>query len=164
MTKRIVNITLVLTFVLLFIQKNVFGNDFKLSLTYLQGEKSKDSYTISTDIAMDGNQVTYSKTSSGYLRSKLKDENKTCTFTDARLDSIKNYIVGNKLNISDSLFDQSVKYKSYELFTNISLDLEMDGNVTHIRINGDVSQFEKESLYKNSLDLISYLIVLIDDC
>lgn len=164
MTKRIINITLILAFVFLFIQRNVLGNDFKLNLTYLQGEKSRDSYTISTDISLDGNKVTYTKTSSGYISSKLKDENKSCIFTNARLDSIKNHIAGYKLNINDSLFDQSIKYKSYELFTNISLDLEIDGIITHLRINGDVSQFDKEPLYKNSIEFISYLLDMIDDC
>lgn len=164
MTIRKVLISLILTFAYLIFQRDAFSNDFKLNLTYLQGEKSKDSYTISTKINIEGNQVTYSKTSSGYIKSKLENENKSCTFSDVRLDSIMNYILTNKLNVTDSLFDKSIKYKSYELFTNIALDLENEGINTHIRINGDVSQFENELLYKSLLEFISYLNDLIDNC
>jgi hypothetical protein len=164
MTVRKIEISFILTFAFLFFQRDVFGNDFKLYLTYVQGEKSRDSYTLSTKISIEGNQVTYSKTSSGYIRSKLENEDKSCMFSKVRLDSIINYIITNKLNVTDSLFDESIKYKSYELFTNITLDIENEEINSHIRINGDVSQFENQLLYKNLLDFISYLNDLIENC
>ena len=149
-------------FVILFLgtATKTFADSFILNISFTEGEKSKDSHSSTTSIEMNGNEIIYSKSFSGYGSGKT--ENKTCTFTDEQTSKIQEFLKQNNLNKDDSLFQKSSKYKSYEVFVNVTISLVMWENVSKIRINGDTEEFKGEPLYKNSLKLIALIEGYLD--
>ena len=148
---------IIILFVLL--STNLYSGDFKILINYLEGEKSKDSWTKETLITIDERVFSYSFKTSGYIKAKDFDTNGV--FTDEQIKKIKSQLLEKNLLITDSLFDNNEKYKSYERFTNIAITFYIDTNVYKIRINGDEQNFTDNLLYKNSkgfIDLVTGLI------
>ena len=129
--------------------------DFKILVNFTEGEHSKDSWTKTTLITIDDNAYFYSISGSGH--SNLKSDNKNGAFTDEQRDKIKTFVLDHNLNVNDSLFEEESKYKSYERFTNIAIDIWINNVSYRIRINGDITEFNDKPLYKNSMDLISLI-------
>jgi hypothetical protein len=144
--------TLTLFSFLLVTSSNLHADAFILKITYTEGEKSKDSRSSTTIISMTGNEISYSKTFSG--RKVAENQSKSCVFTDSQTTSIQDFITQNKLNVTDSLFQKHSKYKSFELFVNLTINLVMWENISEIHINGDTKEFDGVRLYENSLELI----------
>jgi hypothetical protein len=139
-----------------------FADSFILNISYTEGEKSKDSHSSTTSISMNGNEISYSKSYNGYKAGK--SETKTCVFTDEQTSQIQEFLKQNNLNKDDSLFQKSSKYKSFEIFCNLTISLVMWENVSKIRVNGDRKEFNDEPLYKNSLKLIALIENYLDKC
>lgn len=149
----------VVLFLLLSTSSNVFADSFLIKLNFLQGEKSKDSWTSETTVAIDGSQIKYTKTWSGSAKSRNKDIDKQCNLTDEQVAAIQKIIFDNKLLVKETVEDKNEKYKSYEEFVNISLDISLAEALGKIRINGDIDQIKDTDLYNKTMQLI----ILIDD-
>jgi len=142
----------------------LFCYDFYLKIYYLKGEKSKDSHSSEEYITIKSNNVSYSITYSGRRGDSDVDADKSCTFTNNNIDNIKNTIIMGELNVVDSLFEQETKYKEFETYCNLTIDIEMGGNPYSIRINGETEEFKNKNLYKNSLFLISMIKEMLGGC
>lgn len=149
-------------FFILFSIRISFADSFILIINYTEGEKSKDSHSSDTRIEMTGNEVSYSKSYSGY--NSGKDITKACIFTDEQTSNIQNFIQQNSLNKEDSLIQKTSKYKSYEVFVNLTIKLVMWENISKIKINGDTKEFKDKPLYLNSLELIKLIESYLDKC
>lgn len=143
---------------------NTCSQDFSIAVSYLAGEKSKDSHSTSEKYAISGSSVSYSVKYSGRKGKNDIDMDKVCEFTEQNIENIKKTIIAKELNVTDSLFQESSKTKSFEQYTNISIAISMDGNEYKIRINGDTSELKDSSLYKNSMYFITLLHKMVKDC
>lgn len=141
-----------------------FSQGLDLSISYTNGEKSKDSHTTVESIAIGGYDAAYSIKYSGHRGPEQNDDSKTCRFSKKNINAIKDFIVEKGLNKNDSLFDESTKYKSFEIFVNISTAMTIDGINYKIRINGDTAEIGGKDLYKNVIELINKIRKMIEDC
>lgn len=144
--------------------QSLFSYDFFLKIYYLHGEKSSNSHTSEESITIKGNNVTYSISYTGNRGENDIDMDKVCTFSENNIENIKNTIILGELNVVDSLTEHEIKYKEFEIYCNISIDIRMGGNAYSIRINGDTEEFHDKNLYKNSLFLISIIREMLTGC
>ncbi len=140
------------------------GQDLTVSAYYLLGEKSKDSHSTEETFAVSNSSVAYTVKYSGKKGKNQVDAEKTCTFTDQDLTNLRKTIETKELNVNDSLFSEHFKSKSFEVYTNISLNIVMDGQEYRIRINGDTIEFEDSKLYKNTVFFLTMLRKMIEGC
>lgn len=140
------------------------SQELTIAIYYLHGEKSKDTHSSTEKIAINNSSVTYSVKYSGRRGKNDIDTNKTCEFTEQDIENIKQTIITKELNVNDSLFSESSKSKSFEVYTNISIAISMDGNEYKIRINGDRLELDDSKLYKNSIFFITMLRKMAKDC
>lgn len=141
-----------ITLFLCFVAGISYCGEMKISIYYLEGEHSKDSWSKETTISIDDRAYSYSVAGSGFHHAK--NENKNGDFTKEQFEKIKSFVLDNNLLLSDSLFDKDEKYKSFERFTNIVITISLGSSQGLIKINGDVQNFENKTLYKNSTGLI----------
>ena len=141
-----------------------FGQDLSVSAYYLLGEKSKDSHSTEETFAVSNSSVAYTVKYSGKKGKNQVDAEKTCTFTDQDLTNLRKTIETKELNVNDSLFSEHFKSKSFEVYTNISLNIVMDGQEYRIRINGDTIEFDDSKLYKNTVFFLTMLRKMIEGC
>ena len=140
------------------------AQDLNIAISYLYGEKSKDSHAFEESFAISNTSVAYSVKYSGRKGKNQVDMDKTCTFTEQDMKNIRKTIESKELNVNDSLFQQSSKTKSYEVYTNINIAINMDGQEYKIKINGDTIEFDESKLYKNSVFFITMLRKMVEDC
>ncbi len=159
---KIIALVVILTSCLFY--SNLLSQDFSIAVSYLAGEKSKDSHSSSESFAIDGRSVAYSVKYSGRKGKNDIDMDKVCEFTEQNIENIKKTIISKELNVVDSLFQETSKTKSFEQYTNINIAIRMDGQDYKIRINGDILEFEDSKLYKNSLFFITLLRKMVKDC
>jgi|SRR4030095_5314297 hypothetical protein len=154
----------VLFLILMLLPQAAKCDDLKVDIYYLDGEKSKDSHSSEELISIVGHSASYSIKYSGRRDIKQQDGEKECKFTSGDIEKVKKIIIEKELNVTDSLFEKDSKYKSFEIFCNINIDISMDGKNYKIRINGETKQFDDKELYKNSINFISFLKKMIEDC
>jgi hypothetical protein len=132
---------------------SLYAANFKLLISYLEGEHSKDSWTRETTITVDEKVYSFSITGSGAHKSQ--DENKNGAFTTEQYNKIKSFIFDNNMLVNDSLTDDNSKYKAFERFTNIVIKIYIDTNAFSIRLNGDIENLQEQLIYKNAMGLIN---------
>ncbi len=142
----------------------IYGQDLTVSAYYLLGEKSKDSHSTEETFAVSNSSVAYTVKYSGKKGKNQVDAEKTCTFTDQDLTNLRKTIETKELNVNDSLLSEHFKSKSFEVYTNISLNIVMDGQEYRIRINGDTIEFDDSKLYKNTVFFLTMLRKMIEGC
>jgi hypothetical protein len=140
----------------------VYSQDFLVAISYLHGEKSKDSHSTEESFAITGDLAAYSVEYKG--RIKKEDNSKTCNFTEQDIKNIKQTIETKNLNVVDSLYQESSKTQSYERYINLEMVIKMDGGDYRIKINGDIKEFEDKMLYKNSIFFITMLRKMVEGC
>jgi hypothetical protein len=131
---------------------SLFAGDFKLLISYLDGEHSKDSWSKETTITVDERDYSYTMKGSGHIKPQNQDKNGT--FTKEQYQQIRTYIPEHNLMKNDSLFDESTKYKGFERFTNTEIKIFIDTNSYTIRYNGDIEDLKNSLIYQNSMGLI----------
>ena len=141
-----------------------FSQNLDLAISYLYGEKSKDSHTTEENFAIGGTSASYSVKYSGHKTKNQKDDSKTCEFTQKNVNDIKNFIIEKGLNKTESLIDESTKYKSFETFVRITIDLSMDNQEYKIKVNGDTQEISGKDFYKNVQALIDKIRQMVKDC
>jgi len=144
--------------------ESLFCDDFYLKIYYLKAEKSKDSHSSEEYITVKGNDVTYSIFYTGTRGKYDVDTDKSCVFSNNNIENIKNTIITGELNVTDSLFEENIKYKEFEIYCNINIDIRMGGNAYSIKINGNIDEFHDKSLYKNTIFLISIIREMLSGC
>ena len=149
---------------IIFFSASSAAQDLNIAISYLYGEKSKDSHASEESFAISNTSVAYSVKYSGRKGKNQVDMDKTCTFTEQDMKNIRKTIESKELNVNDSLFQQSSKTKSYEVYTNINIAINMDGQEYKIKINGDTIEFDESKLYKNSVFFITMLRKMVEDC
>ncbi|MBE2226483.1 MAG: hypothetical protein IAE93_04050 [Ignavibacteria bacterium] len=150
-------------FLLLFIA-SAGAQDLNLAVNFLQGEKSKDSHSAEESFAISNSSMAYTVKYTGKKGKNQQDMEKTCTFTEQDLKNIAKTIEAKGLNVNDSLFQESSKTKSYEVYTRINIAINMDGQEYKINISGDTKEFDEAVLYKNSVFFITMLRKMVADC
>ncbi len=149
---------------LLFFTLVSYSQNLDLAISYLAGERSKDSHTTEESFVLSGTNAAYSVKYSGHRGPNQKDDSKTCDLTSKNIEEIKNFITEKGLDKSDSLIDESTKYKSFETFANISAAISLDGKEYKIKVNGDTDEIGGKDLYKNMVKLIDKLRVMVIEC
>jgi hypothetical protein len=140
------------------------AQDLNIAISYLYGEKSKDSHASDESFAISNTSVAYSVKYSGRKGNNQDDMEKTCTFTEQDLKNIRKTIETKGLNVNDSLESKMSKTKDFEIFTRINIAINMDGQEYKINISGDTIEFDESDLYKNSVFFITMLRKMVDDC
>lgn len=140
------------------------ADSFIVKIVCTDGERSKDSWAYTEYINISGNNVSYSKKHTGHMHGEPQDIEKSCTFTDEQIARIQKVINEKNLMTTDSLFDQSTKYKSFENFENLTIDIAWDEKISKIRMNGDLLELKDHDLYKNSHKLLELAISYVDKC
>ena len=141
-----------------------FGQELTVTAYFLLGEKSKDSHSTEETFAVSSSSVSYSVKYTGKKSKNQVDGEKTCVFTEQDLANLRKTIETKELNVNDSLFAKHFKSKSFEIYTNISMTIALDGQEYNIRINGDTKEFDDEKLYNNSVFFLTMLRKMIEDC
>ena len=149
-------------FIILSVSTVTKADGFLLTISYTSGEHSKDSRSSVTSISIAGNDAAYSVKNSGFHAAE--DKNKTCTLSDDQLTKIQTWITELGLDKNDSLFDETTKYKSFEVFANISILVKNQETPYKIKINGDVNNLKESPLYKNALSFIYKVTDILEKC
>lgn len=140
------------------------AQDLNIAISYLYGEKSKDSHSTEESYSISNTSVAYSVKYSGRKGKNQVDMDKTCTFTEQDIINIRKTIETKGLNVNDSLYQQTSKTKSFEVYTRINIAINMDGQDYKININGDTIEFDDAALYKNSVFFITMLRKMVEAC
>jgi hypothetical protein len=140
------------------------AQDMNIAISYLYGEKSKDSHSSEESFAISNTSVAYTVKYSGRKGKNQQDMEKTCTFTEQDLKNIRKTIETKGLNVNDSLESKMSKTKDFEIFTRINIAINMDGQEYKINISGDTIEFDDAALYKNSVFFITMLRKMVEDC
>jgi len=151
-------------FILFLFSSTALSQDLNIAITYLDGEKSKDSHSMEENYAISNSSVAYTVKYTGHKGKGQEDNSKVCTFTEQDLKNIRKTIETKNLNVTDSLFQESSKTKSFEHYCNIVIDMDIDGQHYNIKINGDVKEFDDNNLYKNSVFFITMLRRMVEGC
>lgn len=141
-----------------------YGQELSIAAYFLLGEKSKDSHASEESFAVSNSSVAYSVKYTGKKNKNQVDGEKTCVFTEQDISNLRKTIETKELNVSDSIFSEHYKSKSFEVYTNISLAIVMDGQEYSIKINGDTKEFEDTKLYKNTVFFLTMLRKMIEGC
>ncbi|MBN8585947.1 MAG: hypothetical protein J0M37_12730 [Ignavibacteria bacterium] len=158
-------LNLILLFIVLFLTASISNSqDLNIAISFLQGEKSKDSHSTEESYAISNSAAAYSVKYSGRKSKNQQDTEKTCTFSEQDLKNIKQTIETKGLNVTDSLYQESSKTNSFEVYTRINMVINMDGQEYKININGDTKELEDAKLYKNSIFFITMLRKMIEGC
>lgn len=140
------------------------AQDLNIAISYLYGEKSKDSHASEESFAISNTSVAYTVKYSGRKGKNEQDMEKNCTFTEQDLKNIRKTIETKGLNVNDSLESKMSKTKDFEIFTRINIAINMDGQEYKINISGDTIEFDDAALYKNSVFFITMLRKMVEDC
>ena len=143
---------------------SALSQELSIAISYLEGEKSKDSHSSEETFAITGTNVFYSVKYTGHKGKNDVDMEKTCEFTERDIKNIRKTIETKSLGVTDSLFQESSKSKSFEIYTNIVILISMDFKGYKIRINGDTDEFKDSKLYENSVYFITMLRKMVKDC
>jgi hypothetical protein len=153
-----------IVFAVLFFCSALYSQNLDLAISYLFGERSKDSHTTEENIAIGGTRVAYSIEYRGHKGDNQNDETKSCDFTTKNIEDLRNFIIEKGLNKSDSLIGESTKHKSFETFVRISISMAMDGSDYKIKINGDTDEIGRKDLYKNTTALVDKIRQMVKEC
>lgn len=158
-------IAIVILSLLAVIDRQAHADAFVIKISYLEGEKSKDSWLRQRDYNIDGGSFSYSMSYDGHRTKGEKSESKSCILSDTKISDLQKFLDENNLFVNDSLFDKDEKYSSFERFVNLAITVSYAEKVGRIRINGDISGFKEKDLYKRALRLVDYLEgILSNDC
>jgi hypothetical protein len=139
-----------------------YATDFRLKISFTEGESSRDSWSSTTTISILGNYFDYSKKYSGVA--KGVDADKKGQLSDDQIQKIVELIVNDKLNITDSISDYTEKLKSnYNQYAEITIYVFLQGMPNTIKIEGDKKSLGNNPVYKGALDLIDLLKDYIDN-
>ncbi|MCC6865163.1 MAG: hypothetical protein IT280_03280 [Ignavibacteria bacterium] len=149
---------------LLFSSVFIYTQELNLAVTYLAGERSRDSHSMNESYAINNTSVSYSVQYTGRKSKNQEDISKTCTFSEQDIKNIIQTIESKKLNVNDSLSIKILQTNDIEKYCNIVIDIEIDSQKYNIKINGDVKELDDTELYKNSLFFITMLRRMVEGC
>lgn len=135
-----------------------------LTIYYADSEKGKDSHSTIENISVTGTSVTYSVKYTGRRGTDQKDEIKKCTLSSGQISKIKNTISEKKLNVTDSLIDNSLAENSYQVTTSITITVTSGNKTTKTKVRGTPSVITGKSLYKNSSYLLNMVKEMLESC
>lgn len=140
------------------------SQELTVAAYFLLGEKSKDSHSSEESFAVSNSSVSYSVKYTGKKNKNQVDGEKTCVFSEQDISNLRKTIETKDLNLNDSLFSEHYKSKSFEIYTNISLAIVIDGQEYNIKINGDTKEFDDTKLYKNTVFFLTMLRKMVEGC
>jgi hypothetical protein len=153
--KRIAGILFLL--ILMNFPSKIFADSFIIEIYYLDGEKSKDSWSSETNVSVDGSSIIFSKKWSGSAKSRNKDIEKKWNLSDEQVSALQKIIWDNKLLVRETLEDKDEKYKSYERFVNLAVSISLAEAMGFIKINGDMLQIQDSDLYLRTMKLMNLI-------
>jgi hypothetical protein len=118
---------------------------FHLSVYIVRGEHSRDSNSTTTTITIDGTNLIYDQSYSGFRASSRKPVHKETVLKPEDLSRLEAIIDSNKL-----LKSKSVKYDTGQPGSYFmgSIDIRLRSSNSSIRLSGMTNQIQDEGLYK----------------
>lgn len=134
---------------------DIFSQELSVTVSYLRGEISKDSFSSNESYSINGTALASSTSSKG--RTGDKDGvPKLCTLEEKDTVAIRNLILTGGFNVSDSLITLE-KLGIPRFFTKISIAITLDGTESTINIDGDTELLAENEYYKNVMRFIMYM-------
>ncbi|RPI15000.1 MAG: hypothetical protein EHM58_15090 [Ignavibacteriae bacterium] len=153
-----------LFFILLFFYSLSYSQEMALSISYLDGEKSKDSHATIETFTLGDSTLRYMLNYTGHRTEEQVDKKKTCKISKEDSKILLDFILTNNLNKNDSLFQELSKTKNFEIYTNIVIAVVIDNKLSRILINGDIEEFKDKDLYIKAIQLIVNVRTLAENC
>jgi len=144
--------------------KTVHAQYTSLTIIYSYTEKSKDSHSVGEVIDITGTNVTYRVKFSGRRGPDQKDKTTECILTKEQTEKIWGTIRDRKLNITDSLIDDSMTDNSFKVTAGITIMMINGTRSAKIKVKGNPSVLEGKPLYKNSLYLFNQVKGMLKSC
>ena len=135
-----------------------------LAIYHSYSEKSKDSHSTIENIGVTGTVLTYAVKYTGRKGPDQKDESKKCTLTSEQVRSINKIISEKKLNVTDSLVDNTAPDKSYQVMNTITITITNGAKIVTTKVKGNPSGLKGKPLYKNAVSLYSAIMSMIKSC
>jgi hypothetical protein len=135
------------------------ADSFMIKISYLEGEKSKDSWTKTSEINVSGSEITYTSSKTGHGKGVNRVTSKACTLSDEDMKKVQDYIVDKNMLVTDSLIDNEFKYKAYERFASANVFLSYGERIGRIKLNGDLVAIGNNELYIK----VSTLFQMLED-
>lgn len=155
---------ILLTFLLPLLAHANKPDDFSLSIILTRGERSRDSHSQTTRITLQGSELVYEKSYSGFRGgARSVPVKKSFKIKDEDLAELKKLVSENGLLNSDALAvagEASGVRRYFELTLNINLD----GKKSSIEISGprSASEIKEKKIYRKAnalLDAVYKLLV-----
>jgi hypothetical protein len=156
----------ILIFISLFllICSHIIAQEWAVSISYINGEKSKDSHATIENFSFGDSSLSYIVAYTGHRTKDQVNQEKKCKISKAESKTLLDFILTNGLNKNDSLFQESSKTKSFEIFNNIVIAIVIDNTLYKIIINGDIVEFKDNELYTKVIQFIDLVRNLATKC
>lgn len=140
------------------------AQEWAFSISFVNGEKSKDSRATVENFTFGDSSLSYIVMFTGHRTKDQVDGEKKCKISKADSKMLLDFILTNNLNKNDSLFQKSSKTKSFEIYINIVIAIVIDNDLYKILINGDIIEFQENDLYKKVMQFIDLVRNLTTKC
>jgi len=135
-----------------------------LTIHYLYAEKSRDSHSTTETISISGTTANYFLKFTGRKGPEQKDETKDCTLSKEQVSTIRKAIDEKKLNVADSLVDNSLPGGSYQVTTAITITFTNGNKNIQTKVKGKPSALNDKPLYKNAVSLLNLVRKMLENC
>lgn len=135
------------------------GAKLHLSISLTEGEHSRDSNSASTAISINGTELVYDKSYSGYGAGKRKAVHKQIKIGAEEISKLREVIAERRLLVSNRL-DHSINGPGRYSVATISLALGQRRG--RLKVSGTISEIENEPLYKNAQALIEEIRRIVE--
>ena len=135
-----------------------------LTIYYSVSEKSRDSHSTTRNISVTGTTVAYDVTYTGRKGPGQTDNKTSCVLNNEQVIKIRKAIDERKLNVTDSLIDNSMPDGSILSTTTILITFVNGKKTAKTKVKGGTRGLGSKALYKNSMYLLDLIMGMISKC
>lgn len=153
---NIKQISFLTVLIVLFLCGESYSQEMSIAVSYLRGEKSKDSFSATENYALNGTSLSFSTKYTGRMGNE-DPRSRVCTLQDKDTTALRNLIFEYGLNVTDSLISETTKSSFPQYYTAINMSISVDGVESKITVNGDTYELAESEYYKKVIKFIMYL-------
>ena len=138
-------------------------DELSLNISLTRGEHSRDSHSQTTKITLQGRELVYEKSSTGFrAREPVK---KSFTVSDEDIAQLKKLIREQNLLVTDTLAVALEPGGGFRTYFKINVQIELDGQKSAIAISGPRrdSGIKEKNIYRQTNALLEAVYKIINE-
>jgi hypothetical protein len=135
------------------------AGDLRISISLTEGEHSRDNNSTSTAVSINGSELVYDKSYSGYRAGKRNPVHKEIRIKAGEMNKLREVIAERKLLISHRLEYPTNGSGRYSVAT---ISLALGNKRSSIKVSGGINEIENEPLYKSAQALVKEIERIVE--